>query len=133
MPLTSRWWAGLGSGVGSVGQARTRVGPARRPGRTLTGMDLRFTGTAIAWRGPAPYVFVPVADEEADAIAAVASRVTYGWGCIPVTGRIGGTEFTTSLFPRHGGYLVPVKVALQRAEGVEPGDETTVELTIDGV
>lgn len=95
-------------------------------------MDLRFTGTAIEWRGPAPSVFVPVAGEEADAIAAVASRATYGWGCIPVTGRIGDTEFTTSLFPRHGGYLVPVKVAVQRAEGVEPGEEVSVELTIDG-
>ncbi|MCW1806586.1 DUF1905 domain-containing protein [Brachybacterium squillarum] len=95
-------------------------------------MNLRFTGTVIEWRGPAPFVFVPVAADEAAEIAAVASRVTYGWGAIPVTGRIGGTEFTTSLFPRDGGYLVPVKVAVQRAEGVEPGEEVTVELTIDG-
>ena len=94
-------------------------------------MDLRFVGTAISWRGPAPFVFVSVPPEEADAIAAVASRVTYGWGVIPVSARIGDTEFTTSLFPREGGYLVPVKVVVQRAEGIGPGDEAEVALHLD--
>ncbi|MGY5766017.1 DUF1905 domain-containing protein [Brachybacterium sp. DNPG3] len=96
-------------------------------------MDLLFTAEAIAWRGPAPYVFVPVPAPEAGAIAAVAREVTYGWGCIPVSARVGGTEFTTSLFPRDGGYLVPIKVVVQRAEGVGPGDAVTVDLHISGV
>ena len=96
-------------------------------------MDLLFTTTTIEWRGPAPFVFAPVPEEEADAIGAISREVTYGWGCIPATVRIGGTEFTTSLFPREGGYLVPVKVVVQRAEDVDVGDEIEVELRIGEV
>lgn len=94
-------------------------------------MDLSFTATTVHWRGPAPFVFARVPEEEADAIAAIAGRASYGWGCIPVEARIGGTDFTTSLFPREGGYLVPVKAAVQRAEQVDVGDEVEVALHIE--
>ena len=94
-------------------------------------MELRFDGEVVHWRGPAPYLFVPVPEPERSEIAAVSRTVTYGWGCIPATARIGRTTFTTSLFPREGGYMVPVKVAVQRAEGVGLGDDVEVRLTID--
>ncbi|MEY2946289.1 MAG: hypothetical protein RL243_1066, partial [Actinomycetota bacterium] len=41
------------------------------------------------------------------------------------------TEFTTSLFPRDGVYLVPVKNAVRLPEKLELGDEVTVSLDID--
>lgn len=94
-------------------------------------MDLSFIATTVEWRGPAPFVFARVPEEEADAIAAIARSATYGWGCIPASVRIGDTGFTTSLFPREGGYLVPVKVAVQRAEQIEVGDEVEVALHIE--
>jgi hypothetical protein len=94
-------------------------------------VELEFTGEIVEWRGPAPYLFVPVPERECAAIGTVARSVTYGWGVIPVSARIGRTDFTTSLFPRHGGYLVPVKVKVQRAEEVDVGDTVTVRLTID--
>ena len=94
-------------------------------------MDLAFTATTIEWRGPAPYVFARVPEEEADAIGAIAHRATYGWRCIPVSARIGDPDFTASLFPRKGGYLVPVKVAVQRAEQVDVGEEVEVSLHIE--
>ncbi len=94
-------------------------------------MDLEFSGEIIHWRGPAPFHFVTVPDEESAAIEAVASMVTYGWGAIPVKARIGRTEFTTSLFPKGELYLVPVKVAVRRAENLELGDEVTVQLRLD--
>lgn len=94
-------------------------------------MDLTFDGPVTHWRGPAPYFFVPVPEEECDAIAAVAPRVSYGWGVIPVSGRIGRTDFTTSLFPKGGGYLVPLKDAVRKPERIEAGDVVTVRLTID--
>lgn len=62
-------------------------------------VDLSFDATTIAWRGPAPFVFARVPEDESDQIAEVASLVTYGWGAIPVVARIEGVEFTTSLFP----------------------------------
>ncbi|PWH06000.1 DUF1905 domain-containing protein [Brachybacterium endophyticum] len=94
-------------------------------------MDLSFDATTIAWRGPAPFVFARVPEDESDQIAEVASLVTYGWGTIPVVARIEGVEFTTSLFPRDGVYLVPVKVAVQRATGVGVGDDVHVELHLE--
>ena len=94
-------------------------------------MDLEFRGEIIHWRGPAPFHFVAVPDEQSAEIEAVSSMVTYGWGCIPVNVRIGGTDFTTSLFPKDDLYLVPIKVAVRRAEGLELGDEVTVQLRLD--
>ena len=94
-------------------------------------MVLRFRAPTIEWRGPAPFVFARVPEEEADAIAAISGSASYGWGYIAVEARIGDTDFTTSLFPREGGYLVPVKVAVQRAERVEVGDEVEIALHIE--
>ncbi len=94
-------------------------------------MDLRFSGEVWEWRGPAPYHFVTVPDDESAALRSAAGRVSYGWGMIPVTARINGTTWTTSLWPKDGRYVVPVKDAVRRAETVEVGDTVTVRLTVD--
>ena len=94
-------------------------------------MQLRFTGEIIYWRGPAPHFFVPVPPAECEQLRAASPDVSYGWGVIPVRGRLGGTEFTTSLFPKDGGYLVPLKVVVRRAEGIDEGDTVALELTVD--
>ncbi len=94
-------------------------------------MELEFSGEIIEWRGPAPFSFVVVPDDQSAAIEAVSSVVSYGWGVIPVTVRIGRTEFTTSLFPKGDFYLVPLKVAVRRAERLELGDTVTVHLHLD--
>lgn len=103
---------------------------AKRDGYTH-GVVLEFDGEIISWRGPAPFLFVPVPDDLSEEIRAVSRRASYGWGCIPVKATIGGTEFTTSLFPKDGRYLVPVKVVVQRAESVGEGDTVTVKLSIE--
>ncbi|MGZ4632427.1 MAG: DUF1905 domain-containing protein [Actinomycetes bacterium] len=95
-------------------------------------MDLDFTGDIWHWRGPAPYFFVTVPDEESLHLQAVSTVVTYGWGMIPVRVRIGTTEWETSLFPKDGLYVVPVKDAVRRAEGIDEGDTVTVRLTVAG-
>ena len=59
------------------------------------GMDLDFTGDIWHWRGPSPYYFVTVPDEESHHLHAVSTVVTYGWGMIPVRARIGATEWQT--------------------------------------
>jgi hypothetical protein len=94
-------------------------------------VDLKFAGEIIEWRGPAPFYFVATPEEESAAIEAVADIVTYGWGVIPVKVTIGDTEFKTSLFPRGESYLVPLKVAVRRAERLELGDTVTIELYLD--
>jgi hypothetical protein len=108
------------------GAADVKVGPSY-PG----GVDLEFAGEVWEWRGPAPYHFVTVPDDECGAIEAAAPLVSYGWGMIPVAVRIGGTEWTTSLWPKDGRYVVPVKAAVRKAEGLEVDDTVTVALTVE--
>lgn len=85
----------------------------------------------VYWRGPAPWHFVVVPEQQSAAIEASSSLTSYGWGCIPVSAKIGETTFTTSLFPKDGSYLVPLKVAVRRAEGLDLGDVVDVLLTVD--
>ena len=89
-----------------------------------------FTAEVVYWRGPAPFHFVPLPPAQAAEIRFLAPVVTYGWGAIPVRVRIGRTEFTTSMFPRDGGYLVPIKDKVRRAERLAVGDRVRVELTV---
>ena len=83
------------------------------------------------WRGPSPFHFVTVPDEESAPLQAASALVTYGWGMIPVGARIGSTEWTTSLFAKDGGYVVPLKDAVRKAERIDVGDVVTVRLRVD--
>lgn len=94
-------------------------------------MELEFAGHLWTWRGPSPYHFVTVPEAEAAEIDAVRAAVTYGWGVVPVAAVIGRTAFTTSLFPKDGGYVLPVKDAVRKAERLSVGDVLEVRLTID--
>lgn len=93
-------------------------------------MIFEFTSKIIYWRGPAPWFFVAMPAKQSRELKAVSSLVTYGWGVIPVHVRIGKTEFTTSLFPKDGRYLVPIKASVRKAENIEKGDKVTVRLEI---
>ena len=93
-------------------------------------MELAFTAEVFTWRGPSPYHFVAVPDPESAAIDDARALVTYGWGMVPVTVTVGDTEWTTSLWPKDGGYYVPLKDAVRRAEGIEVGAVLDVRLTI---
>lgn len=92
-------------------------------------MDVEFSGEIFQWRGPAPYYYVALPDEASEDLRAESSRLSYGWGVIPVLVRIGETEWETSLFPKDGRYLVPLKDRVRRAEGLADGDRVEVRLT----
>jgi hypothetical protein len=94
------------------------------------GMKIEFEGEIFYWRGPAPYLFVRVPEEPSSEIKAVSALVTYGWGVIPVTVKIGKTEWKTSLFPKDGRYLVPIKMSVQKSEELEVGDQVKIELSV---
>ena len=93
-------------------------------------MEIEFNGNIWYWRGPAPYYFVTVPEEQSNAIKAIASLVTYGWGVIPVHVQVGATEWQTSLFPKNGLYLVPLKDSVRKAENLGEGALVTVRLEI---
>jgi hypothetical protein len=94
-------------------------------------VQLEFDGDIWFWRGPSPFHFVTVPKAESVEIHAVSAMVTYGWGVIPASVEIGDTSWTTSLFPKDGGYLVPIKAAVRKAESLELGDSVRIVMTID--
>lgn len=50
-----------------------------------------------------------VSEEHHSALKGVMGLVAYGWGMIPVRVRVDKAEWQTSLFPKDGRYLVPIK------------------------
>jgi hypothetical protein len=92
---------------------------------------MEFAGELYYWRGPSPYHFIRVADKVCIGLRALSPAVSYGWGVIPVTGRIGTTVWETSLFPKDGGYVLPVKDRVRKAEGLVLGDTVTVDLSVE--
>jgi hypothetical protein len=93
-------------------------------------MELVFSGAVWEWRGPSPYYFVTVPEEESAQLEAVSSLVTYGWGMIPVGATIGTTRWTTSLFRKDERYVVPLKNAVRESEGIDEDTFVTVHLDV---
>ncbi len=109
-------WSGRGKVTAGCYSARVRM--------TIRG-EIWF------WRGPSPFHFVTIPKSECAELRAVAPLVTYGWGVIPVVATIGATTWPTSLFPKEGGYLVPVKASVRKAEKLEIGEEVRVTLVVN--
>ena len=59
--------------------------------------------------------------------------MTYGWGCLPCTVTLGRSTWQTSMFPKDGGYVVPVKAKVRRAEDVDEGTVVDLVLELDAV
>jgi len=93
-------------------------------------MKIEFSGKIWFWRGPAPFFFVTIPAKDSREIKAISRIVTYGWGVIPVYVRIGKTEWKTSLFPKDGRYIVPIKASVRKAENVDEGDKVTIQLEV---
>ena len=93
-------------------------------------MIFNFEGKIWFWRGPAPWYFVSVPEKESHDLKADAGTVTYGWGVIPGHVQVGKTEWTTSLIPKDGLYLVPIKARVRTAEKLEEGDSVRIRLEI---
>lgn len=95
-------------------------------------MTIDFDADIWFWRGPAPWHFVSVPPDQCRALKEMAAAVTYGWGMIPATVRIGRTEYRTSLWPRDGGYIVPIRAGVRAAESLDEGDRVRVSLRVGG-
>jgi len=93
-------------------------------------MDWEFDAEVFQWRGPAPYFFTDTPEDVDAFLHDHMAELTYGWGVIPALVRIGDTEVRTSLIPRDGVYLVPLKVALRRPEGIDDGDVVRIRLSV---
>jgi hypothetical protein len=93
-------------------------------------IEAEFTGKLYYWRGPSPYHFIRVPEGASAGLRDLSTAVSYGWGMIPVRVRVGESAWETSLFPKDGVYVLPIKDAIRKAEGLTLGDTIMVELTI---
>ncbi|MDG1437715.1 MAG: DUF1905 domain-containing protein [Emcibacteraceae bacterium] len=101
--------------------------------------ELDFTITAPLWlyQGKGAWYFISVNGEEAEQVKFFTDpkntgRKRRGWGSVKVKAIIGKTTWETSIFPSKGsgGYLLPVKAAVRKAEKLLDGNEVTVHLKI---
>lgn len=116
-------------------RARRSGAPGRQPpagARPPIGnaIELAFAGELWYWRGPAPFHFISVPPDGVGAIQAVAAEVTYGWGMIPAEVTIGESAWKTALWPKDGGYVIPIKDRYRKAEGLVLGDTIAVALVV---
>ena len=93
-------------------------------------MLIEFDGEIWFWRGPAPWYFVTVPEKQCSDLKAISGMVSYGWGMIPAVVRIGKTEWKTSLFPKEGRYIIPIKTSVREVENLDIGDVVTVRLEV---
>jgi hypothetical protein len=122
----------LVAGAAEVDAGAPGGGPAG-PARVATAgdaLELSFDGELWSWRGPAPYHFISVPPDGVRAIKSLAADVTYGWGMIPAEVRIGDSRWATALWPKDGGYVIPIKDRYRNAERLVLGDTVAMELTI---
>lgn len=89
----------------------------------------RFLSKLWRWPGDSAWHFVTVPKMVSEKIK---KRVTVkrGWGSVRVRATIGETSWDTSIFPdtRGGTYLLPVKVSVRRAEGLDESDVVSVRI-----
>jgi Domain of unknown function (DUF1905) len=116
--------------------------------RSELGLEEDGASTTVAWshsapvwiwrgsgNGPPPkaaWYFLTIDGDTAAAIRAAATGRTNGFGSVRVTATIGRTSWQTSLFPSKdsGGYLLPLKASVRRAESLDGGKTVTVTLTL---
>ncbi|WP_394553192.1 DUF1905 domain-containing protein [Agromyces sp. MMS24-JH15] len=94
---------------------------------------MRFTFTAPLWEWEAQggWFFVSL-PEEASADIREVPRMPRGFGAVKVRVRVGGTRWTTSVFPdsKRGAYVLPVKQSVRKAEGLVAGGPVEVDLEV---
>ncbi len=82
--------------------------------------------------GMAAWRFLTVPKKDSEAIKKRHGGSARGWGSLPVSVKVGKTKWETSIFPdkKSGTYLLPLKAAVRRAEGIDDGDAVQYEIRV---
>lgn len=94
-------------------------------------MQLTFDAVLFPWDSNPSFVFAALPTDDADAINDVIAH-TGGFGSVKVKVFLGGSTWSTSLFPSKEmeTYVLPLKKAIRKAEGVEVGDVAAITVEI---
>jgi hypothetical protein len=104
-------------------------------------MTEQITHTGPLWRwtsstGTGTWHFLTIDGAAGEALSGTAlmrrlEKSIGGFGSLKVRARIGDSVFSTSLFPsKNQGWLLPVKAAVRKAEGLSEGDVVEVVLEV---
>ncbi|UIJ46252.1 DUF1905 domain-containing protein [Sphingomonas cannabina] len=105
----------------------------------MSGDTVTFIAPLLVWRTEkyGDIGYVRITGEAAEAISAheLMRRLERGrrrgFGSVRVDVEIGDSRWSTSVFPpKEGGWFLPVKKAICRAEGLQAGDEVAVRLDL---
>lgn len=94
-------------------------------------MRFRFTSPLWEWEAQGGWFFVTL-PEAASADIREVPRMPRGFGSVRVRVTVGASTWSTSVFPdsKRGSYVLPVKKSVRTAEGLEHGEEVTVQLEV---
>ena len=92
---------------------------------------MEFEGLLWEHDGPGGWCFVTVPPEPSEDIR-LSGAEPAGFGSYKVEVTVGGTTWRTSVFPdnRSEGFVLPVKKAVRRAEGLEVGEPVSIGLRV---
>ena len=92
----------------------------------------RFTAPLWRYEGDAAWFFVTVPVGVSDDVRELTEGSRRGFGSVRVRATVGGTTWTTSVFPdsKRGAFLLPVKKAVRAAEDLEDGGDVRVALQV---
>lgn len=98
-------------------------------------MIVDFEGTVHRWdaRTDASWFFVDLPVDASEAIREMQDpALRRGFGSVRVRATIGGSTWTTSMFPSDGTgpYVLPLKRAVRDAEGLGEGDTTSARVEV---
>ena len=96
-------------------------------------MIIEFDGEIFLWdaREDAAWYFTAVPPELSEEIREI-PRPYRGFGSVRVRARIGGSEWSTSIFPdsTNGSYWLPLKKRVRDAESLVDGGSVSVRLEV---
>jgi hypothetical protein len=94
-------------------------------------MIIEFEGDVFRWdaREDSAWFFTSVPPELSEDIREI-PRPYRGFGSVRVRARIGGTEWSTSIFPSDDAYVLPLKKAVRDAEGLVEGGPVVGRLDV---
>lgn len=94
---------------------------------------IETSGPMVLWSGDkASWHFIKLTGDVVGEIHLASMGMTGGFGSVKVKATIGTTSWSTSVFPdkKSAGFVLPVKAAVRKAEGINAGDHITLTLEI---